>query len=366
MDPCFTNSYAGKMADWIVCPACRLRHVARPDGACPRCKQPIAGAVPLATVATATDFGLPGSSTEARPAGLPAGARIAAWVLLANALAAIPTLALTLTRTTPSEPAGMGSVLPVIVDVVIATSLLRGNPRYQSWALVRAVLGGLILTPMLWITAGPAMGLTQALYSIGLVLLLVGEPGVARIASGLVPAMGTLLLMVAMSASDEVGRRVQAVVADVSDGGAHVERIERREGGWRLELPAGTWHEHKAPKGVDRMVSWPEEDAHLMITSQTAPAGTQLDIVKATDVVLGEARKAMPGLVERERKSFGARRGSGMAVHVSQTMHGTGVESWYVVFVDGNRLAVAVAMGPRDRFDEIGETLLGVAEKLEL
>jgi hypothetical protein len=29
------------MAEWKTCPACKLRHTGRPDGLCPKCKQPV-------------------------------------------------------------------------------------------------------------------------------------------------------------------------------------------------------------------------------------------------------------------------------------------------------------------------------------
>ena len=32
------------MAEWMSCPGCQLRHSRRPDGLCPRCKQPVDGA----------------------------------------------------------------------------------------------------------------------------------------------------------------------------------------------------------------------------------------------------------------------------------------------------------------------------------
>jgi hypothetical protein len=42
------------MADWMACPGCQLRHTRRPDGLCPRCKQPVdAGAGPPLTTAPA-------------------------------------------------------------------------------------------------------------------------------------------------------------------------------------------------------------------------------------------------------------------------------------------------------------------------
>jgi hypothetical protein len=32
------------MPEWTICPHCSLKHGRRPDGNCPRCKQPVAGA----------------------------------------------------------------------------------------------------------------------------------------------------------------------------------------------------------------------------------------------------------------------------------------------------------------------------------
>ena len=40
------------MADWMACPGCQLRHTRRPDGLCPRCKQPVDAAAGPTTEAT--------------------------------------------------------------------------------------------------------------------------------------------------------------------------------------------------------------------------------------------------------------------------------------------------------------------------
>jgi hypothetical protein len=42
------------MADWVLCTGCGLRHAARPDGACPRCHQPVA--IGVATEAPSASF----------------------------------------------------------------------------------------------------------------------------------------------------------------------------------------------------------------------------------------------------------------------------------------------------------------------
>jgi hypothetical protein len=346
------------MSDWIICPTCDLKHVARPDAVCPRCKQTVVGAL-TAGLRSAT---LPGATIHAD--GLPTGAWLAAGVLFANAVAGV--LVLVLTQTSPARPAGIGNTVAIVVDVFLATALLLGRHGAVAWALVRAVLGGLILTPILWSNAGAATGIAQALYSLGLVLLLAGDPGVGRILAGLVPTAGTLLLVVAMVGSPPVGRRVSGLVADLLDRHAHVEHVERVGGGWRLELPPGAWHEAKAPPGIERMVSWPEEDAHIMVSAHAGPPGTELDVFKVADGLLDAIRKTTPTLVEVERKLVPARTGSGLAVRATLSATGKEVEGWYVVIVSGIRYAVAVALAPRERFDEVGPTLLGIAQQLEL
>src|SRR5712691_4502338 len=43
----------GLMGEWMSCPGCQLRHTRRPDGLCPRCKQPVDGAAAAADMAAA-------------------------------------------------------------------------------------------------------------------------------------------------------------------------------------------------------------------------------------------------------------------------------------------------------------------------
>ena len=54
------------MAEWMTCPGCQLRHTRRPDGLCPRCKQPVE--------ATSAAVGAP----EAEPSPVAAPPRAAA------------------------------------------------------------------------------------------------------------------------------------------------------------------------------------------------------------------------------------------------------------------------------------------------
>jgi hypothetical protein len=65
------------MADWMACPGCQLRHTRRPDGLCPRCKQPVDAA---------------GAETAAPPP-VPVAGPPAALPSLARATAASPSAA---------------------------------------------------------------------------------------------------------------------------------------------------------------------------------------------------------------------------------------------------------------------------------
>lgn len=58
------------MADWINCPGCGLKHSRRPDGNCPRCKQPVDGAPAMPMEAAEAPADLPAETPPPSMAGL--------------------------------------------------------------------------------------------------------------------------------------------------------------------------------------------------------------------------------------------------------------------------------------------------------
>lgn len=58
------------MADWVNCPGCGLKHSRRPDGMCPRCKQPVDGAAAMPTDAVAAPADLAPAAAPPSMAGL--------------------------------------------------------------------------------------------------------------------------------------------------------------------------------------------------------------------------------------------------------------------------------------------------------
>jgi len=80
-----------------------------------------------------------------------------------------------------SDGVGGSSPLPLIFDVVIGGSLVTGNLRWRTWAIVRAVLG-LLLMGGLAVSTGDLCSPVLMLFWVGgLVNLLVGRAGGLRI-----------------------------------------------------------------------------------------------------------------------------------------------------------------------------------------
>ena len=79
------------------------------------------------------------------------GQQIAGGLLLVNAIFVLLSEFLI-----PADPklgplfAPGRSVMPAIIDLAIGVSLLRGKPKYRTWALVRVLLGTVLFTAAAW------------------------------------------------------------------------------------------------------------------------------------------------------------------------------------------------------------------------
>jgi hypothetical protein len=369
------------MATWCACPGCGLKHTARVDGRCPRCSTPVAAHADGGGTPAPPEPPPPAAAppTPAAPPRLPlqapaetstSGELAAACILCANALVGVGVLLLT--GTNPSDPRGMGSLVPVVVDLVVATRLFQKERNAPSWALARAVLGGLVLTPILWSNGGAIVGIAQLVFSAGLVALLVGEPGRARVAGGALGAGGAVALVFAMVALPRVGNSVRALAADVGDWGTHVERLEGRDGAWSLPLPPRRWHDWpegaKAVQGADRAATWPEEDAALMVFAIAAPEGRALDLGAAAEVILANIRKADRTYSELGRMRVRLAHGPGLAIHMRTTHGGRLAEGWclFATSASAGRIAVVLTLGPAERFEELGAELREVASQIDV
>src|SRR5262245_49093280 len=115
------------MDTWIVCPACRLRHVPRLDRSCPRCGQPVDFS-PDPVFVRARRRG----ATRIEETGLPRGARIAGGFLAGAGVLVLAGRALA----PIAGPTARVSVPVAVLDVLVGALLVS---RYEKVAgLARA------------------------------------------------------------------------------------------------------------------------------------------------------------------------------------------------------------------------------------
>lgn len=365
------------MAEWIVCGSCSLKHSARPDGTCPRCKAqtgatiaPPAFAAPGPEAAGALvppppPYASPPYST--RPAGdgaFPLGPRLAGFLLYANAFVAV--VAMIRAGAQPTDPkSGFGGIVPLLIDVGIGTYLVGGNAKVRPWAIVRAVLGGVILTPIYWLNTGPLVGLLQFAYSLGLLLLLIGRPGGLRIALGMASAGGTLSLTLGVLFQQPLAVAVRDLVAGALDTTPYVEAVEGSQGRWRLTLPPGHWREmSQRPNNVERAFLWTERGASVVVTVNPLPPGA-IDLNRVADVFFQGMQRAVPGFKVEERRFVAGDVGNVLVARI--TVGGKAPEDgWIGVHAVEERFAVAAASAPAGASQETLDELLAVVGSLQL
>jgi len=317
--------------------------------------EPPPGAVPAAPVAP--------SHRPVEPAaqGRAPGSRVAAVVVYANALAGLLVMLIR-----PGEAAARSAAyLSIVIDVAVATSLLQGKAGARGWAILRAVLGALVLGPIIWSNGAHEYSVGQVLFSAGLLLLLVGEPGPWRLGAGVLTAGGVLAALVAFVAVPRTGLSARGAIADLRDGGRHETELRGPDGGWTLALPEARWHQRERNGIKQASVYWPEQDAILAVESRVLDG--DVDLGASVDGVLGEARKGSGVKIkEVERRPIRVPHGSGVAVHVTAVERGVPVEGWWVLIANGRRLALVMTVTAAVRFPELADELLAVASEVDV
>jgi hypothetical protein len=391
------------MSDWTTCNVCGLKHTARADGTCPRCKSqlgatagalvpeplpagaagvtppaaplpvPASAIAPASTAAPAaapsarpTTNSIPLPSVEVPQEPFPLGARLAGGVLFANVL--LTFLAVLVTRTSPADSSnGFGGFVSIAIDLAVGTMLVSGRDKSRGIALARVVLGALVLTPILWSNAGPLLGLMQLGFSGALLLLLAGRPGPVRMGTGLALAAGVLVLGLAVVTSPRAAGAARGMVADLVDRGAHVEDAEGSRAPWRLTLPTGHWHEHTPEKqsGAERAFVWPELDAAAYVVVASLPKDREVSLENVVDAVMEAMRKDAKSFEEHERRTFATQSGTAMSLRVSMVERGVPVQGWVTIHAGAGEVGTVVAVSSRD-LPEVMDELLEVGSALEL
>jgi hypothetical protein len=329
------------MADWIACPSCGLKHSARPDGSCPRCRQPVSGA-PLATVAAPEPVSppaapaLPALPVAPDQAGFPAAWRVAGALFVAFGIFIIATSA---------GKAGDRTFLgAAVVDTVVGAALLAGKARWRGFAIFRVVVGGLVFTPVLWFGQGPAAAALQLVLSLSFLALLVGRPGVARLVLGAVPGAAVLALGL-FGTAGAFGGDFEAQTA------AGLEGARFR---WHLVLPPARCHARppaavaKLNAAAERMAYCPDDGAQIAVIAEEFPNLPSLDVEKVADLVVEGARRGIAGLEVVSREKHPQRPEAARLIETRGSALGVRYRWHYGVYVDGRRVVQAIAQVPEE------------------
>lgn len=289
------------------------------------------------------------------------GSRLAAGVTYANALAGLLVMLMR-----PAEAnARSASYITIAIDVVVATSLLQGKAGARGWAILRAVLGALVLGPIIWSNGAHEYAVGQVLFSAGLLLLLVGQPGAWRLGAGTLTAGVVLAALVTFVAAPRTGRSVRGAIADLRDGGRHATELRGEDGGWTLALPDERWHQRERNGVRQASAYWPEQDAIVSVEARVLEG--DVDLGASVDGILREARKRSGVAIrEIERRPIRVPHGSGVAVHVTAVERGPPVEGWWVLVANGRRLALVIAVTAAAQFPELADELLAVASEVDV
>lgn len=344
------------MADWVVCASCQLKHQARPDGACPRCKNPVG--VPSAYAPPTTE-----ATPEPEPLApgtVSFGAKIAGALMLFNGVLVLI-----------EGVQGGGNVSPVstIFDFLIGGSLLANKDKYLVWAKVRVGLGLLVFGGMLLSQGDVAGFVVQAIFSTALLLLLLGQPGKARTALGAALAGVVVLLVIFGSLVDATGSNPLA-------GLAYQGQTEEVPGGvvrgqlrpYELSLPNADWRlrkEEAAKKDnalSDRWVIKPGADAHVMVIVEELEAGTTLDFGAYQQAVTQNLRSASKDFrVIDERPAL-----NGLVMHTQSKVDGMEIDHVIRLYVDSGVAVQIMGFVPTNGFSAQEPELRTIVESFHL
>jgi hypothetical protein len=363
------------MADWIVCPHCRLRHSSRPDGVCPRCKRlvgPLEADRPEETVQVRAEPSRPTpppsaqptmpdvfdeaafvrarqqSTADLEPSGnLPLGVRIAGAILLING---VVQLVLGTVESAVADAAVLAGPWLASFDIVVGAVLLSNQAQVWRWARVRVLFGGACLL-LLHLALGQAFDASvQVLFCAGLFLLLPREAATWRVPVGAGAAIVALTLALSALApfvgwSSPVSRlrgRMNGEIGEVRD------TLSGSTVGYRINLTPGEWHALRVADAQDeepaeakeegglvyeasQAVRRPEDMLDVHVFALRAPPGSYFDADKVMTGLVDEARDSLPEFLVTEDDWH---RGTGGATRILEGQ----------ARVDGRRTAVAVGL----------------------
>jgi hypothetical protein len=369
------------MAEWAVCPQCLLNHSRRASGICPRCgasldfpaeapaRAPDAEpAVPPAPPTRPVPPPPPAFSAFAPPRPVSLGAKIAGAALLLNAF----TIFLARSVGLRGDSIFAGNPASAFFDLALGAALLADRRSVLWLARLRAGLGAVVL-PLFFAATGHGMiAALQFAYSIGLVLLLFGEPRRLRVAAGgsaVAASLGVVALglYVTATGANPLGRilqiaRLEPESISVVEGAAFPYHF-RCPPGWYLVRRDVTRRTNPA---VDRWATDPDRDLHVFVIAETLPRGAQLDMDAFVLAYLEGARRKSGSFEVAEPPKIESGVPRARFVHTRSEVNNVRIETYAGLFVSGRYAAQAIAVGPRKTFPRFEKELRRVLASFTL
>jgi hypothetical protein len=363
------------MPEWVTCPSCGLKHTARPDGACPRCHQAIAAEpgppeTPVTEAAPGQTMYVehPLQMTEDQPA-VPSSAKAAGLVLIANGLLQ---LVATLVTGVGQGPVAFGGLFSVAIDFVVGGYLLADNEQALKWAKWRVGLGLLFLPFVQYMTGGFIVAGFQAAFSAGLLLLLLGTPGLLRLGMGVAACGLCLLLQLAGLFAIGVGTNpLSRYVLSSQAEGAAVKVVDGKDFKYRLQTTGDGWYIRKADLAkkdnplADRWLINPGREGHVLVLVERVGPTDRINMDTFARVIMDNARNAVRDLTLVEQKTLENAQGPGRLLHTRGKVEGNAVEFYYGLYAREPEVYQVVAFTRQRNFGELEPQLYEWVSSLE-
>jgi hypothetical protein len=386
------------MTSWVVCPGCSLRHSARPDGVCPRCKQSV-GTLPEGTTpapAAPTPARSPASG-PAKSAGLPQiydgtvppallraseapetdkaplGARVAGAIMIVNGLALVAEQSLGVAE---GAKVGIGtspSPVRLIFSFALGAAVLYGSTGAVKLARALVVLAGVVLPALLLSQGQGLMAALQLAYSTALLLLLFGDPGRLRI--GVAVALAGVFFTMEGAGLYGVGSGryplARAMMAGELQPGP-VTEVAGAQVQYRLSVPGSSWYlrtdaaAHKDNKLADRWLVRPDRDAHVIVIAETLPDGTVASMERFRETVVGNMKKAGTSFTVVDEGALTTGLEAGHLVHARSEVNGQPVEWLIGLYIQHPYIFQVLAFGNGRGFPDVEPELRSIVSSLEL
>lgn len=259
------------------------------------------------------------------------------------------------------------------MDVAVAVAILAGQKKAVGFAVARLALGALLFGFMQWSENGAFGVVLQLAFSGGVLLLLVGEAGVARLSAGgvlvaLCLVVGVLGVYSLKTGYHPLGFLLGAARADIESD--PLAELRDDAAGWRMDWPGDAWRPRKAEaieKDNPLVTQWavqPAYDAHLLVVAEALPPGTgNVTTDDLQKVVESNLRAASTSVEVLEVEPLG---GGRYLMHLRASVNGMPLE-YFIGLVVGDAKAIQVhGFAHEKNFPRVSDEIRRTIESLTL